>query len=152
MSSYKYIRIIERPELIDKASAFCSEKWHVPVSAYVESMNDALKSNTGVPNWYLVLDDDKIIATLGVIDNDFHKRKDLTPNIVAVYVDKAYRKQGIAGNLLHLACQDLHEKGIDTVYLITSHTSFYERYNWRFLTMVEEDDGDLIRVYIHEYE
>ena len=29
--------------------------------------------------WYLCLDDDKIIGGLGVIENDFHDRKDLTP-------------------------------------------------------------------------
>lgn len=33
----------------------------------------------------------------GSIANDFHDRKDLTPNICAVYTEEAYRGRGIAG-------------------------------------------------------
>lgn len=33
----------------------------------------------------------------GSIENDFHDRKDLTPNICAVYTEEAYRGRGIAG-------------------------------------------------------
>lgn len=31
--------------------------------------------------WYLCLDKDKIIASLGVVENDFHDMKDLAPNV-----------------------------------------------------------------------
>ena len=41
------------------------------------------------------------------------------------------------------------EKGIDTLYLITDHTSFYERYGWEFLCLVEEEEGGLCRMYVH---
>lgn len=34
--------------------------------------------------------------------------------------------------------------------LITDHTSFYERYGWEYLCMVEEDDGGTTRMYIHK--
>ena len=34
---------------------------------------------------------DKVIGGLGVIENDFHDRKDLTPNICAVYTEEEYR-------------------------------------------------------------
>ena len=63
-----------------------------------------------------------------VIENDFHKRKDLTPNVCAVYVEEEYRGQGIAGGLLEYACRDMEKRGIGTLYLATDHTSFYERY------------------------
>lgn len=41
--------------------------------------------------WYLCLDGEKIVAGMGVIENDFHNRKDLTPNVCAVYTGKEYR-------------------------------------------------------------
>ena len=28
-------------------------------------------------------------------------------------------------------------KGVDTLYLITDHNNFYERYGWKFLCMVQ---------------
>ena len=42
------------------------------------------------------------------------------------------------------------EKGIDTLYLVTDHTSFYERYGWEFLFMVQGDgETELTRMYVH---
>lgn len=100
--------------------------------------------------WYLCLDDDQIVGGTGVIENDFHDRKDLFPNVCAVYTEESYRKKGIAGNLLNLTVDDLRSKGITPVYLVTDHTEFYECYGWEFLCMVQGDDEpDMTRMYIH---
>lgn len=82
--------------------------------------------------WYLCLDGDRIVGGLGVIENDFHDRKDLSPNLCAVYVDETHRRRGIAGRLLGMAVEDLRGKGVSPVYLLTDHTGFYERYGWEF--------------------
>ena len=88
--------------------------------------------------------------SLGVIENDFHDRKDLTPYICAVYTEEEDRCYGIAGHLLDMAVEDLRAKGISPVYLITDHTSFYERYGWEFLCMVQGDgEPHMTRMYIH---
>ena len=42
-------------------------------------------------------------------------------------------------------------KGIGTLYLITEHTSFYERYGWEYLCMVQGDDGEQMRMYISQH-
>ena len=100
--------------------------------------------------WYLCLDDDRIVGGLGVIENDFHNRKDLAPNICAVYTEKDYRRKGIAGRLLDMAITDLKEKGITPVYLVTEHVGYYERYGWEFLCMVQGDGAPFMsRMYIH---
>lgn len=39
--------------------------------------------------WYLCLVGEKTVGGMGVIDNDFHNRKELTPNICAVYTKKS---------------------------------------------------------------
>ena len=44
-------------------------------------------------------------------------------------------------------CKDMAAKGIGTLYLITEHTSFYERYGWEYLCMVQGDDGEQMRMY-----
>ena len=74
-----------------------------------------------------------IVGGLGVIENDFHDRKDLSPNVCAVYTEEGYRGQGIAGRLLDIAVEDMRSKGISPLYLITNHVGFYERYGWEFL-------------------
>ena len=149
MSKFELITLREKPEIINEAAAWFHSKWGVPEEAYLECMEAYLSQSTEY-GWYLCLDKDKIVGGLGVIENDFHDRKDLSPNVCAVYTEEEYRKQGIAGNLLNMAVEDLRSKGISPVYLVTDHTGFYERYGWEFLCMVQGDgEPDMTRMYIH---
>ena len=95
---YRYIKLREMPELEASAAEWFHNKWGVPMEAYLECM-DAYLNNKIEYGWYLCIDNDRIVGGLGVIENDFHDRKDLAPNVCAVYTDEPYRKQGIAGNL-----------------------------------------------------
>ncbi len=149
MKNYVYTALRDRPELIDRAAAWFHEKWHVPAEAYLECMRAYLNRETEY-GWYLCLNDEQIIGGLGIIENDFHDRKDLSPNICAVYTEKAFRNQGIAGRLLNMAVDDMRAKGITPLYLVTDHTGFYERYGWEFFCMVQGDgEPGLTRMYIH---
>lgn len=149
MGVYKYITLRDNPELKDIAAEWFHNKWGVPTEAYLECMDAYLNKETEY-GWYLCLDDNQIIGGLGVIENDFHDRKDLTPNVCAVYTEEKNRCQGIAGQLLNNAVADLKSKNITPVYLVTDHTGFYERYDWEFLCMVQGDgEPDLTRMYIH---
>ncbi len=149
MSGYTYITLRERPQLKKAAAEWFHCKWQVPQEAYLACMEAYLNMETEY-GWYLCLDGDKIIGGLGVIENDFHDRKDLTPNVCAVYTEKEYRSKGIAGRLLHMVVDDMKSKGITPIYLVTDHTGFYERYGWKFLCMVQGDDEpDMTRMYIH---
>ena len=67
-----------------------------------------------VPQWYLAMEGGQIIGGLGVIENDFHDRKDLAPNVCAVYTEEDKRGQGVAGALLNTVCKDMRDRGIDT--------------------------------------
>lgn len=150
MCDYKYITLREKPEIMEEAATWFHSKWHVPREAYLECMVAYLNNDTEY-GWYLCLNEDRIIGGLGVIENDFHDRKDLAPNVCAVYTDEDYRCQGIAGRLLNMAVEDLRSKGISPVYLLTNHTGFYERYGWEFLCMAQGDgEPYLSRMYIHQ--
>ena len=147
---YQIVRLIDKPEMKEQMALWFSEKWSVPLQAYLESMDEALSGKTSVPQWYVAMEGSRIIGGLGVIENDFHNRKDLTPNVCAVYTEPDKRCQGIAGALLHYVCDDMKAKGIDTLYLLTDHTAFYERYGWEFLCMVQSDgETEPSRMYVH---
>ena len=89
----------------------------------------------------------RLLAGAGVIANDFHDRKDLTPNLCALFVGPPWRGRGTAGRLLDFIRRDLGAMGIPRLYLVTDHTAFYERYGWTFLTMVTGDDHLPERMY-----
>ncbi len=145
------IKIREHAEISQKAAAWFHEKWGIPLEAYQESIGECLKGEKVIPQWYVAVENEAIIGGLGVIENDFHDRKDLTPNVCAVYVEENCRCRGIAGELLQYVCKDMEESGIHTLYLVTDHTSFYERYGWEFLCMVQgEGEPDMTRMYVHK--
>ncbi len=148
-AALRCVTLRERPELKNAAAAWFHSKWGVPEEAYLACMDDYLSGGTEY-GWFLCLDGEEIVGGLGVIDNDFHDRKDLTPNICAVYTDEAWRCLGVAGRLLDMAVEDLRAKGVTPVYLVTDHIGFYERYGWEFFCLVQGDGEDsLTRMYIH---
>ena len=116
---FEYFTLRDKPELKDAAAEWFHGKWGVPKEAYLECMESYLNNDTEY-GWYLCTDGDKIVGGLGVIENDFHDRK------------------------------DLRSKEISPVYLVTDHTGFYERYGWEFLCMVQGDgEPEMTRMYIH---
>ena len=149
MKELTYITLREQPEMMDTAAAWFNSKWGVPKEAYLDCMQAYLSGETEL-GWYLCLDGEKIVGGMGVIENDFHDRKDLSPNVCAVYTEDSHRKMGIAGKLLNMVVEDLKSKGISPVYLVTDHIGFYERYGWEFYCMAQGDgQPEMTRLYIH---
>lgn len=149
MKDYSYITLRNKPELKDSAAEWFHNKWGVPKEAYLECMEEYLDGTTEY-GWYLCLDEDKIIGGMGIIENDFHDRKDLSPNVCAVYTEENYRCQGVAGKLLNMVVDDTKAKGITPIYLVTDHIGFYERYGWEFFCMVQGgDEPEISRMYMH---
>ena len=149
--SLEILNLRDHRELANQAAEWFHEKWGIPVQEYASSIEECLCQRGPVPQWYVAVDEGRIAGGLGVIENDFHDRKDLSPNVCAVYVEEDHRCRGIAGRLLDHVCEDMKEYGISTLYLLTDHTSFYERYGWEFLCMVQGDgEESLSRMYIHQ--
>ena len=139
MEHRRFVKLREEPRRLEAVAAWFHQKWGIPQEAYRASMEACLTGQG-----------ERILGGLGVIANDFHPRRDLSPNVCAVYVEEDTRCQGIAGALLGLACRDMAQLGYPTLYLLTDHTAFYERYGWEYLCPVrgdgEEQDS---RMYIH---
>lgn len=149
MKELTYITLREKPALMDTAAQWFNSKWGVPKEAYLDCMQAYLSGETEL-GWYLCLDGEKIVGGMGVIENDFHDRKDLSPNVCAVYTEDSHRKMGIAGELLNMVVEDLKSKDISPVYLVTDHIGFYERYGWEFYCMAQGDgQPEMTRLYIH---
>lgn len=138
----------DNPTVLEQAAAWFHSKWDVPVEAYRNSMYDCIAQPMSIPQWYVVRDaNGEIIAGAGVIENDFHNRRDLTPNLCALFVEKPYRQRGIARQLLDFARQDIGKLGYPQLYLVTDHTDFYEHCGWEFIGMAIDDDGVPERLY-----
>lgn len=146
------LRIADHPDSANEAARWFSDKWGIPAEAYMESMAESIASEgDAVPQWFIVREGSEpagpIIAGCGVIDNDFHDRPDLAPNLCALYVEESYRRQGIARSLLEHTRVEVGALGFESLYLVTEHTEFYERCGWEYLFDVNESEGGTIRMY-----
>lgn len=144
-------RLAEHPEMVEEAAAWFSSKWDIPVEAYRESMQESAHVGITVPQWYIVRTGDaaagRIIAGCGIIENDFHDRPDLAPNLCALCVEEWHRHRGLARHLLDHARAEVSAMGHDRLYLVTDLVGFYERCGWEHLGEVSELDGGTIRLY-----
>ena len=93
---FTYISLRERPQFKNYASEWFHSKWYVPKQAYLECMEAYINSETEY-GWDLCMDGEKIVGGLGVIENDFHDRKDLTPNICAFTRRRSTAVMGLQG-------------------------------------------------------
>ncbi|MBR0474111.1 MAG: GNAT family N-acetyltransferase [Erysipelotrichaceae bacterium] len=116
MKELTFITLRDDPSLKDTAAEWFHSKWGVPKEAYLECMERYLNKETEY-GWYLCLYGNIIVGGMGVIENDFHDRKDLRTNICAVFTEEAFRCKGIAGRLLNITVNNLKSKGITPVYI-----------------------------------
>ena len=86
-------KLCDNPEFLEESAIWFSKKWGIPVEEYKESIQECIDKKIGVPQWYVVVNEkQEMIGGAGVIENDFHNRKDLTPNLCALFVEEPYRK------------------------------------------------------------
>lgn len=148
INAWEIIPIRSNAGYAQAAASWFHDKWGIPKEEYLKSINSCIDSAEAVPQWYLLIDNrGDICGGAGLIDNDFHKRRDLTPNVCALYIEQWLRGKGLAKTLLNHICRDAAEHGIEKLYLITDHVGFYERCGWHFLCMIEDNNAATARMY-----
>ncbi len=75
----KIISVDEKPEFVDEATAYFQKKWasENTMALYEDCIRHSIAHKGGVPNWYLLKDEEKTIGCVGLITNDFISRMDL---------------------------------------------------------------------------
>lgn len=127
------VSVRENPAYFERAVDYFSEKWGIDRRVYEDSISHSLDTLSPLPRWYLLMEGDTVIGSYGLIANDFISRQDLWPWLCALYVEEDKRKSGYGGILLEHGLKEAKKLGFSKVYLSTDHTSYYERYGWRFI-------------------
>ncbi len=147
MEGIRLVRLRQEPERREAMARWFHERWGIPQEVYEESMAKCLTGQAAVPQWYLLVEGEAVAAGAGVIENDFHDRPDLRPNLCALYVEACCRGKGLARRLLDEVRRDMGRLGEERLYLVTDHVGFYEKCGWEFLTLVSDLEGQPERMY-----
>lgn len=87
----KIISVRENSEYKDVAIDYISSKWSAPRIIYEDCITHAITTLSPLPQWYLLMDEKKIIGCAGLITNDFISRMDLYPWLCALFIEESQR-------------------------------------------------------------
>ncbi|WP_295737079.1 GNAT family N-acetyltransferase [uncultured Helicobacter sp.] len=92
----------ENPHLIDKAKDFVIKAWADEKSKqfYTEVLQCNVEAKGFIPHFLFALTKGEIVGCVGVALQNFVSCANLYPFLVALYVEKSYRKKGIARMLV----------------------------------------------------
>ena len=145
----KIINIKENPELQEIITNYFVEHWASDDSkmVYVDCIEHAKDCNDSLSNWYLLLDEDKVIGCAGLITNDFVSRMDLYPYLCALYIEEEYRGNNYGKLLINKIKEDTLKLGYDNLYLVTDHIGYYEHFDFEFIGTGYHPWGETSRIY-----
>ena len=107
------------------------------------------KPSVAYPVTFVALDDATCIGTVSLFENDLNERPVYTPWLASLFVEKVYRNQGIAQQLINQLIVYAKSRQITTIYLKTENASaYYKKLGW---TLVETIETTELPIHIFSY-
>lgn len=141
----------EYPEYRKAFITYISEAWPALKDVAIAQMEESLSTAGALPLTFLMLKDNRIIGFYQLIEQELLVRKDLSPWIAPLFIDKSERGQGLGALLLQHARKTVGgQLGYDKVYLTTDHIQYYEKYGFREIGLSQFEWGRPSKIYEHD--
>jgi len=143
------INIRENPQYKERAIEYFQNIWASDESkpVYENCITRSLATDSSLPIWYLLVNNDEIIGCVGLITNDFISCMDLWPWLCAMYIAEEHRGNAYGSLLITRLKQDAAKAGFPRVYLSTDHIGYYEKYGFEYVCTGYHPWGESSRVY-----
>ena len=143
------ISIRENPQYKERAIEYFQNIWACDESkpVYEDCISRSLVTDSSLPIWYLLVNNDEIIGCVGLITNDFISCMDLWPWLCAMYIAEEHRGNDYGSLLITRLKQDAAKAGFPKVYLSTDHIGYYEKQGFEYVCTGYHPWGESSRVY-----
>lgn len=145
--SLQIIGIRENPEYLERGIEYFTTRWGIDRRIYDDCISHSITTDNPLPRWYLLLEDNEIIGSYGLISNDFISRQDLYPWLCALYIEKSHRGQRLGSQLLEHGRREAGRLGFSNLYLCTDHNDYYEKYGWKHIANGYHPWGEESKIY-----
>lgn len=145
----KIISIRDNPQYLNSGIDYFTAKWGIDRRIYADCIGNSLYTENPLPRWYLMLKEDEIIGSYGLITNDFISRQDLYPWLCALYIEERERGKKLGSMLLEHGRIEAAKMGFEKLYLCTDHNGYYEKYGWNYIGNGFHPWGSESRIYEH---
>jgi N-acetylglutamate synthase-like GNAT family acetyltransferase len=133
MAGFNIVGIRNNKEYLERAVDYFSNRWNIDRRIYNDCISNSITTDSLLPRWYLMLNNEETIGGYGLITNDFISRQDLFPWLCALYIEEAYRGGQLGAKLLEQGKAEAAKLGYKKVFLSTDLGSYYEKYGWKFI-------------------
>ena len=143
------ISVRQAPELAPRAIAYFQRHWATAetLMMYEDAINRSLGAINPLPQWYLLMENDRILGCAGLITNDFISRGELYPWLCALYVEEAQRGRGHGAKLIEHVAAETRRLGFPQLHLCTDLEGYYERSGFVYNGLGYPPWGEASRVY-----
>ncbi|RTF41644.1 GNAT family N-acetyltransferase [Serratia marcescens] len=143
------ISVRQAPELAPRAIAYFQRHWATAetLMMYEDAINRSLGATNPLPQWYLLMENDRILGCAGLITNDFISRGELYPWLCALYVEEAQRGRGHGAKLIEHVAAETRRLGFPQLHLCTDLEGYYERSGFVYNGLGYHPWGEASRVY-----
>ena len=146
---WRIVSVRENPVYKEQAIEYFQKRWASENSmlVYEDCISHCIGAKAPLPQWYLLLEGERIVGCAGLITNDFISRMDLYPWLCALYIEEDCRGQALGSLLLEKGKADAKTAGFEHIYLCTDHIGYYEHYGFTHIGTGYHPWGESSRIY-----
>ena len=146
------IDIRNKTEILEEAINYFWSQWGSDsnYNFYKDCIIHSCTTESGIPRFYLAIEDNRIIGSYALLRSDLNSRQDLSPWFGCLYVSPEARGRGIGDLLQTHAIEESSKKGFKDLYLCTDMMNYYERTNWKYIGQGYSISDDATRIYRYQ--
>ena len=99
---------------------------------------------------FAAVTEDKIVGFCTFLKTDYYPENRYSPWISSIFVDEAYRGNGICGEMIEAVIAYAKKQGFSKAFIPSDRIGLYEKYGFEKIDVLQNYSGDIDNVFAKE--